>query len=196
MEVSPLKPAVQTYKNDRMSSKSEKTQEDVQNSVEAQDSYIPSDGSQKKVTYDKPQVKRDEVSIQKMMQESEDKYQDIKQMVMDLLKKQGFTDGQIKNVQLKDVKVDKETQEQAQAAIAPGGEYSAENVSDNILKFAQAVSGGDKSKLNELKGAIDKGFDEAKKALGGKLPDVCQETYKLVNDKLDKWENEPEETAS
>ena len=64
--------------------------------------------------------------------------------------------------------------------IAPGGEWSPEVVAGNILDMAKALSGGDASKINLLKDAVKKGFAEAEKAWGGKLPSITDETYDLV----------------
>lgn len=77
----------------------------------------------------------------------------------------------------------------AQKAISAGGEYSVDAVSDNLFNFAVAVSGGDKSKLSELVAAIDKGFAAAKDTLGGKLPDISQQTYDATMEKLNNWAN-------
>jgi len=77
--------------------------------------------------------------------------------------------------------------ENAQAAISEDGEYGVEAVSNRLVDFAIAVSGGDKSKLSELVSAIDKGFAEAKKTLGGELPDISQQTYDATIKKLNAW---------
>ena len=78
----------------------------------------------------------------------------------------------------------------AKSAISKDGIFGVDAVSDRIVNFAKAVSGNDKSKLAELKDAIDKGFGQAKKALGGELPDICNQTYDAVMDKLDDWSSE------
>ena len=75
----------------------------------------------------------------------------------------------------------------AQAAISEDGEFGVKAVSDRLVDFAISVSGGDKSKLNELISAIDEGFAAAKKALGGELPDISQQTYDETMRKLNDW---------
>lgn len=67
---------------------------------------------------------------------------------------------------------------------------SPEKVSDRIVEFAKAISGGDKSKIDTLRDAIEKGFAEAARVLGGELPEVSQKTYDLVMQKLDTWAQE------
>lgn len=82
------------------------------------------------------------------------------------------------------------TQTEAAAAIEEDGEWGVEAVSDRIVDFAKAISGGDTSKLETLREAIDKGFAMAKNTLGGTLPDISSKTYDAVMKKLDDWANE------
>lgn len=77
--------------------------------------------------------------------------------------------------------------EKARSAISENGEFGVKAVSDRLVEFAKAISGGDKTKCEELRGAIDKGFKAAKDALGGYLPDICQRTYDETMRKLDEW---------
>ncbi len=76
---------------------------------------------------------------------------------------------------------------QANRAISEEGEFGVKAVSDRIVNFAIAISGNDKTKLDTLKSAIEEGFEEAKKAFGGTLPDICSQTHDEIMKKLDKW---------
>ncbi len=77
--------------------------------------------------------------------------------------------------------------EEAALTLLDDGEFSVKAVSDRIVNFAIAISGNDPTKLAELKGAIDKGFAEAEKVFGGKLPYICYETHAEIMRKLDLW---------
>ena len=77
----------------------------------------------------------------------------------------------------------------AYSAVSENGEYGVKAVSDRIVSFAIAISGGDKTKLTELKAAIIEGFEKAGQALGGNLPQICKYTYDEVMKKLDIWYN-------
>ncbi|UOO37561.1 hypothetical protein IZU99_09980 [Oscillospiraceae bacterium CM] len=88
------------------------------------------------------------------------------------------------------------SQAEAQEAVGDGGDWGVEAVSDRIVNFAKAVSGGDTSKLETLREAIDKGFANAKKTLGGSLPDISSQTYDAVMQKLDDWASTTETTVS
>lgn len=99
----------------------------------------------------------------------------------DILKISGFSSSE--KVSAKDI-------EEARLAISEDGEFGVKAVSDRLFEFAKAVSGGDKAKFEELKGAIEKGFDAARKAFGGNLPEICNETYTETMRKLEAWVTE------
>jgi len=151
--------------------------------VEAQDEFVKSDESAKKVTYDKPKV--DQATIDRLYEESNRAYNYLKQIVAQLLERQGLTFQDWSKVE-----VDDQARAEANALISEGGELSPEKVSDRIVEFAKAISGGDKSKIDTLREAIDKGFEEAARILGGELPEISQKTYDLVMEKLDNWAQE------
>jgi hypothetical protein len=75
----------------------------------------------------------------------------------------------------------------ASDSLSEDGENGIKAVSDRIVDFAKAISGGDRSKYETLKSAIEEGFTQAKDALGGYLPEISEKTYDAVIEKLDKW---------
>ena len=79
-------------------------------------------------------------------------------------------------------------------AISPGGAWSPENVANNILNMAKALSGGDQSKIETLRNAVLKGFAAAEKTWGGKLPSITDETKEIIMKGFDEWANEGKET--
>jgi hypothetical protein len=155
------------------------------NGEERKDNYQRGYNS-KKVTYEKPKFYYDKATIEKLKSESEKIYASLRKIVEKMIARQGYTVEMVKN-ENKEVKADATARKEAASLIAPDGPLGAEAVSDRIVEFAIALSGGDKGKLNELKEAIDKGFEEAGKILGG-LPEISLQTYDLVMEKLDKWE--------
>ena len=172
---------INKWKTDRQ--KSDKPKGNIQAEESAAAEYIPTPREQKS-TYSV-----DSKTIQRLKEESEKSYQQLRELVRRLLEKQGLTfDDLFKSDE--DIPIDSETRLEAQAAIGEGGFLSPENVSDRIVSFAKAISGGDKAKIETLKAAIDKGFKEAAKALGGELPEISQKTYNLIMEKLDYWVSE------
>ncbi|MBD5158332.1 MAG: hypothetical protein HDT13_11965 [Butyrivibrio sp.] len=91
------------------------------------------------------------------------------------------------NLLRKGLITDKEAIANAQADIAEDGYWGANQTSDRILSFATALSGGDRDKMEKMLAAFEKGFKQATKSWGSKLPDLCQDTYKAVHDKFDSW---------
>ena len=53
--------------------------------------------------------------------------------------------------------------------------------------MAQALSGGDVSKADQLIDAIQKGFEQATKAWGDELPDICKQTIDTAVEKMKNW---------
>ena len=92
--------------------------------------------------------------------------------------------------------VDAATKAQAQADIAEDGYWGVNQTSDRILDFAKALSGGDPDKMNKMVDAFKKGFEQATKTWGGKLPDISQRTYDKVLEKFDKWQEEYSQNAA
>ncbi|QUH25925.1 hypothetical protein [Serpentinicella alkaliphila] len=134
-------------------SKSSIVQKDTQNPNIIQDKYTPSQNNIEKATYGKPNTKVDEKTVEKLKQESERTYHHLKELVKQLLERQGLTFQDIENMDAT-VEIDEETRVEALKMISDGGPLSPEAVSDRIVEFAKAISGGDKEKYETLKDAI------------------------------------------
>lgn len=154
------------------------------------DTYTPSEKT-KPIVYEKPTIKPDTKTIERLKAESEQHYQQLKELVKRLLEEQGYTMAEVESGSVT-VEIDEETRLQAQAAISEGGEHSVEKVSDRLVEFAVAISGGDRSKLDTLKGAIEEGFRAAEEVFGGTLPEISYQTLEATMEKLDKWAEEAE----
>lgn len=92
--------------------------------------------------------------------------------------------------------VDPATKAQAQADIAEDGYWGVEQTSDRIIDFANALTGGDPDKLEEMRDAFLKGYKQAEKTWGGKLPEISKKTYDAVLEKFDKLAEEAGVTLS
>ena len=144
--------------------------------------------------YEKSQAKEtghvyDKNAILKLKRDSEQANAQLIRIVQDMLRRQGKTLELIGDDDL--VEVDETARLEAQALIGPDGDLGAEAVSQRLVDFAIALSGGDKSKADTLRGAIEKGFKEAEKILG-ELPQISKDTYKLTMEKFDAWVNSEE----
>lgn len=76
--------------------------------------------------------------------------------------------------------VDPATKAQAQADISEDGYWGVKQTSQRILDFATALTGGDPSQIEKMRNAFKKGYAQAEKTWGGKLPDISQQTYDAV----------------
>ena len=183
-EIMKITPSQSNYSLPKMPQK-DASKQDVRSAEKPVDKYIPSE-KELSVTYKKPSYKADVQTIDQLKAESDKVYEQFRNLVKQLLEEQGLSFKEVFNGD-KQLIVDEKTRLEAQAAIGEGGPYSPENVSDRIVEFAKAISGGDKSKFDLLRNAIEEGFGEAAKVLGGELPEISRKTYDLVMDKLDKW---------
>ncbi|HHX59501.1 MAG TPA: hypothetical protein GX707_02000 [Epulopiscium sp.] len=164
--------------------KTNSTKENSNKSSDVAAEYVPAEEN-KKATYAKP----DRATIARLKEESNQAYNHLREMVKQMLERQGLTFKDLGTFE-GDIPIDEKTRLEAQAAIDEGGPMSPESVSDRIVDFAKAISGGDKSKLETLRGAIEKGFKAAAKAFGGELPEISHRTYTMIMEKLDAWGND------
>lgn len=79
--------------------------------------------------------------------------------------------------------------------------WSADATAERIYNFARTLAGGDDSKLETLRNAVEKGFAQAGAAFSKKygqsgLPSICQDTYKKVMDMFDDWKKEANGSSS
>ncbi len=73
-------------------------------------------------------------------------------------------------------KFSQEDIEQAQKDTADDGYWGVEQTSDRFVQYATALTGGDPDKLDAMIDAFEKGYAEAEKQWGGKLPELTQRT--------------------
>jgi hypothetical protein len=136
----------------------------------------------------------DRKKINEIKQDFARNTESFKKMVAAMLEKQGLKVNQVLKdlAEGKDVEftVDSETQASAQEAISEDGYYGVNKTSERIIDFAKALSGGDKSKIETLRNAFKEGFESAKEAFGGELPEISQQTYDKVMQGFDDWANE------
>lgn len=176
-----------------LQSKPTQEKDNTPGKFERVDEYIPSE-KQESVVYKKPTNKVDAKTIEQLKAESELHHRQLIDMVRRLVEKQGFSLYDVLGGNAV-VPVDAETRAAAQAAIDEGGHSSVENVSDRIVNFAIAVSGGDPGKLEGLKASINEGFEAAAEVFGGKLPEISYQTHERIMEKLDAWaaQGQPDE---
>ena len=137
--------------------------------------------------------------IQKLKQDSEDRINQLKDIVSQMMTKQGTAIGKADDIwsflASGDFTIDEAAKKKAQEEISEDGYLGVKQTSDRILDFAKALSGNDSSKADLLLDAFKKGFKEAPKTWGKDLPDISKQTYDAVVEKFDKWKNGEDTTA-
>lgn len=135
--------------------------------------------------------KQDTALINKLKADADARTEQFRSLVEKLIMGQGNAIGTADDIwsflRKGDFTVDAATKAQAQADIAEDGYWGVEQTSDRIIDFAKALTGGDPEKIEEMKEAFKKGFKQAEKTWGGKLPEISQKTYDAVFEKFDAW---------
>lgn len=135
--------------------------------------------------------KTDYALVNKLKQDAEQRTAQLRSLVEKMMTKQGAAIGTADSMwsflAKGDFEVDAATKAQAEKDIAEDGYWGVEQTSDRILDFAKALSGNDPEKADLLLDAFKKGFAEATKSWGDKLPDISQRTYDAVVEKFDNW---------
>lgn len=79
------------------------------------------------------------------------------------------------------------TPEEAQKLVGEDGYWGVKQTSDRIFQQAVGIGGNDPAQIDKIREGILKGFEMARKAFGGELPDISQQTLDAVMKKLDEW---------
>jgi len=149
--------------------------------------YEPSDS--KKTEKTPKTYKPDTNMIAKLKADADARTAQFKSLVEQLIGKQATTNGKATDIwsflSKGDFTVDAATKEQAQKDIAEDGYWGVEKTSDRIIDFANALTGGDPDKIEEMREAFKKGYKQAEKTWGGELPDISKRTYDAVMKKFD-----------
>lgn len=124
--------------------------------------------------------------IDRLWAEANRATQNLRDLVEQLLKSQGKKFHDVISGK-EGLEIDEETRAAAQLAISEDGECGVQAVSDRIVAFAKAISNNNPEKYEELMKAIDEGFAQAEKALGGQLPEICKKTHEEVRRKMEEW---------
>ena len=130
--------------------------------------------------------------VEALKADAEARYNQLMEIVRNSINGQGTSFANSKGMKslFENLTVDADTIARAKKDIAEDGYWCVKQTSDRILDFAKALSGDDPDKADELLDAFKKGFKQATKSWGDKLPSICQDTYDAVVDKFEKWKNE------
>lgn len=174
---------------------------DTAQSILSQDAAVY-DKSDKAPTNTKRNYTRDAVTLSEISKQVEGKLASLRATVEELVARQSVKNGEAQglnydqimekyNGRLKEfyqnLEVDDATRLNAQQEISEDGFWGVKQTAARVIDFAKAVSGGDPSKINLLKQAIEEGYKAAEAAWGGELPEICKQTQTAIMQGLDDW---------
>ena len=124
--------------------------------------------------------------VSNLKQELSAKNTQLENLVNQLLGKQANKFTKLADL-YKNLQADPATIAQAKKDISEDGYWGVEQTSDRLVSMAQALSGGDTGKADEMIAAIKKGFEQATAAWGEDLPDICKQTIDTAVKKMEEW---------
>ena len=129
--------------------------------------------------------------VAQLKADQETRMAQMQSLVTKMFSKQGITigtaDDMWKALAGGNFTADADTIAQAKEDISENGYWGVKQTSERIFSFAQALAGDDEEKMTKMKEAFEKGFKEATKTWGKKLPDISQNTRDAVLKKFDDY---------
>lgn len=137
--------------------------------------------------------KPDNTLVQRLKAEARQREEQMQSLVENMMSKQGVAYNNATNIfqvlQQGKLKVDPQVAAQAKKDIAEDGYWGVNQTSDRLVSFAKALSGGDPAKADKMMAAVQKGFDQATRTWGSKLPDISKQTLDATMKKMQEWKN-------
>lgn len=126
--------------------------------------------------------------VQQLKQDEENRRSQLSSLVQQMLSGQAgasnlanlFSPENLKNVSAADIA-------QAKEDISEDGYYGIKQTSQRLFDFASALAGDDVDKMKEMQDAMMKGFEQATKAWGKELPEICKNTIDAANKLFDDY---------
>ena len=137
--------------------------------------------------------KKDTATIQTLLNDLNQRQQQLQDLVEKTLMKQGQTLGTSESIfdvlKSGNIKFSIEDITKAKEDVAEDGYWGVEQTSERLYSFAYALAGGDPSKADTLMSAIEKGYEQATKSWGNELPSICKDTIEATRKKIEAWKN-------
>ena len=182
--------SIATYSNTASNKITENKTVDTSSATAAENGVVYEPSKDTKTDSVKKTYTPDTNLINKLKADADARTQQLRSLVEQLMSKQATTYGNANDIwqflRSGNFTVDPATKAQAQADIAEDGYWGVEQTSDRIIQFANALTGGDPDKIEDMREAFKKGFAQAEKTWGGELPEISQKTYDAVMAKFDK----------
>lgn len=141
------------------------------------------------------QIYNKDAVVAKLKADQQSRLDSLQSLVSKLLNKQGSTfdlangNGLAAKFREAAKNADPDTIKAAKESISEDGYWGVNQTSDRLVSMAIALSGGDTDKADEMMAAIEKGYKQATKSWGEKLPQICQDTMEATRQKMNDWKN-------
>ncbi|MDE6566409.1 MAG: hypothetical protein K2K70_01600 [Lachnospiraceae bacterium] len=141
------------------------------------------------------QIYNKDAVVAKLKADQQSRLDSLQSLVSKLLNKQGSTfdlangNGLAAKFREAAKNADPATIKAAKDSISEDGYWGVNQTSDRLVSMAIALSGGDTDKADEMMAAIEKGYKQATRAWGEKLPQICQDTMEATRQKMNDWKN-------
>lgn len=146
------------------------------------------DSSSQPLTYGKPgNTATQNVDVPALLAKSNQQVADFLKLLGNLVQQQGLQWNKVVSGE-QQLTVDPKTKAEATQAVSEDGELGVKNTARRILDFARLGIGKDPSKIASIRDAVQQGFDQAKQAFGGSLPDISTQTRDAIMATLDDWQ--------
>jgi len=133
----------------------------------------------------------DPAAIEKLWKETNHAGDAIKKLIASALGKEDATGQGFWAVRAKGIKLSDADRAQAQQLISEDGFFGVKQTTARIMDFAKALvgEGASEQQIENMRAAVQKGFDEVAKLFGGfdKLPDVTKQTHEAIMKAFDDW---------
>ena len=152
--------------------------------------YAKSEPSEKQATYSVNKMSKAdrEALVDSLKKDQERQQASLAKLVEKIFRKQNkaFQTAWSKDISDADIL-------QAKKDVAEDGYYGVKQTSQRLFDFASALAGDDVDKMKTMQAAIEKGYKQAEKMWGGKLPGICGQTLEATNKLFDDYYKSKEE---
>ena len=133
----------------------------------------------------------DPAAIERLWKETNHAGDAVRKLIASALGKDDATGQGFWAVRAKGIKLSEADRAQAQQLISEDGFFGVKQTTARIMDFAKALvgEGASEQQIDNMRAAVQKGFDEVAKMFGGfdKLPDVTKNTYEAIMKAFDDW---------
>ncbi|MEG2350975.1 MAG: hypothetical protein RSB57_10770 [Hungatella sp.] len=161
---------------------------ETEKTIQNVDTFVKSEDTAKIEDYEP----KKSLTAEEMKEIQEQQMASFSNMLSGMLKTQGqkndFAKNGITQDLFKQLSPTASDRVKATQAISEDGEWGVKAVAGRIMDMAVALSGGDPSKIALLKDAVEKGFEAAGAAWGGKMPSITDQTHEEIGKRFEYWE--------